>query len=271
MIYVESIEYPGLDSIVNDIEIYKNKFIKDSLLVFRNANLSYEEHEIFSRTLGDHFGWYPNTSSEWFSRYEEDHSRHKKLPNSGPDDIILDWHVEHIYFTNPIVSSVWNMIKFTTDSKNGKTYFIDTSKLYKLLNKEEQDFLNSITITAEFPRDNIIKNCKATGQHWLTDDMVIRLPLFDISGSRINDVLESYNNQDPTEENKQFFVNIANKILNEIDNNLDLRIVHEWKKGDLLVTDMYKLAHSVTGGFVPEERFFTGTWGSKYNSDKNML
>lgn len=35
-------------------------------------------------------------------------------------------------------------------------------------------------------------------------------------------------------------------------------MVHQWQKGDLLIPDLFKLAHAVTGGFVQNQRQLDG-------------
>jgi hypothetical protein len=37
-------------------------------------------------------------------------------------------------------------------------------------------------------------------------------------------------------------------------------MVHRWQQGDLIIPDMFKLAHAVTGGFKSEDREFRGIW-----------
>ena len=38
-------------------------------------------------------------------------------------------------------------------------------------------------------------------------------------------------------------------------------MVHKWQEGDLAVPDLYKLAHSVSGGFVENQRTLQGQFG----------
>ena len=51
------------------------------------------------------------------------------------------------------------------------------------------------------------------------------------------------------------------RAIDVIEKDESIRIVHDWKQGDLVLMDAFKLAHAVTGGFKPEDREFTGIWG----------
>ena len=44
MINVIPIEFPGIENVLNNSEYYKDKLISDSVICFRNANLTEKEH-----------------------------------------------------------------------------------------------------------------------------------------------------------------------------------------------------------------------------------
>jgi len=143
MKYVEPIEFPGIDQVLDNANYYKNKLINDSVICFRNANLTEKEQFAFAKKLGELIGWYLINDE---SKYIENHERKSEI-KSGPDDIIVEWHVEHTYYVNPIVASTWNMYNFKTDNENGKTYFVDTNVVFEMLTDEEKDFLLGCRIT----------------------------------------------------------------------------------------------------------------------------
>jgi len=243
MIYVQPVEFPGIDGVLSNSEYYKDKFINDSVICFRNANLTEQEQFKFCRELGSLFGWSLINDE---SKYVENHERKSDIV-SGPDDIIVEWHVEHTYYANPIVASTWNMYNFKTDNENGKTYFIDTNVVFEMLTDDEKQFLLNSRITEP-------------DEHWLTGKPIIR---FTILPQPCMVRLVSYKGTEPSQDDLTYFETIIRKIEYIIWNNEDIRIVHKWQQGDLVIPDMFKLAHAVTGGFKAEDREFRGIWGYK--------
>jgi alpha-ketoglutarate-dependent taurine dioxygenase len=259
MKYTEPIEYPGIDYIRDNSAFYKEKFIQDTILVFRNANLSFEEHEELQRVLGDTFGWYPNTSTGSASRYIEDHQQSELRTETNKDEVIIPWHIEHPSYENPIVAGLWNMITFNIDSTRGTTLFMDTTKVFELLSEEDKDFLNKCTVNSyEFVND-VMRPTKAIKPHWLTNEPTIRFSLDRVQEDWHN--LYEFDGRKPTPDESREFIAIANrKVISEVWTNEELRLVHEWQQGDIIIPDLYKLAHAVMGGFNPEDRKFTGLW-----------
>ena len=269
MINVIPVEFPGIENVLENAQYYKDKLISDSVICFRNANLTQDEQFDLAKRLGKLIGWsLLNDTSE----YVENHVRKSDL-KAGPDDIIVEWHVEHTYYTNPIVASTWNMYNFKTDNNNGKTYFVDTTVVFEMLTTEEQEFLlNSIIIEPDVIRESQLRNgfvnenteladqYPIIAKHWLTDKPVIR---FTILPEPLMVKLVSYKGESPDSDAAAYFEVLIRKIEDIIWNNEDIRIVHKWEQGDLIIPDMFKLAHAVTGGFSHEDREFRGIWGYK--------
>lgn len=267
MINIFPVEFPGIESILADSDYYKDKLIKDSVICFRNAHLTQDEQFDLAGRLGKLIGWsLLNDKSE----YIENHVRKADIP-SGPDDIIVEWHVEHTYYKNPIVASTWNMYNFKTDNNNGKTYFVDTGVVFEMLTEEEQQFLfNSVITEPDVIRESQLKNGFASANlsfadsypiispHWLTSKPIIR---FTILPNHLMVKLVSYQGDSPTSEQSAYFEKLIRKIEKIIWTNEDIRMVHRWQQGDLVIPDMFKLAHAVTGGFSHEDREFRGIWG----------
>jgi len=269
MILLQPIEFPGIDRVLNDIDYYKDRFVSDSVLCFRNANLTKEEQFDFGAKIGKLMGWnYLNDTSE----YLENHIRKADIV-SGPDDIIVEWHVEHTYYVNPIVASTWNMYNFKTNPENGKTYFVDTGVVFEMLSDDEKQFLlDSVVTEPDFIKESQLKSGFLSGEtnlseqhpiiakHWLTEKPIIR---FMILPEPFMVILVRYKNQIPSEDDLQYFKTLIRKIEKIITENEDIRIVHKWQQGDLVIPDLFKLAHAVTGGFKSEDREFRGIWGYK--------
>ena len=113
MINLVPVEYPGIKEVIKNIDFYKEKFLNDSVIVFRNANLSLDEQREFHLELGKHFNW--TTLNKQY--YEENHERNPAVGVVGCDEIMLNWHVEHFSYSNPIVAGTWNMFNFSCSSR----------------------------------------------------------------------------------------------------------------------------------------------------------
>lgn len=261
MIHTVAVEYPGLESIIENSKVYKDKLINESVIVFRGANLSLDEQKEFHKTISKIFGF--KIYGEDNSYYTENHINNPKVNVVGSDDIMLGWHIEHVHYLNPIVLGTWNMFHLTSTYGSGKTYFVDTSIVYNMLDKEVKDFLNSCTLQRVL-LDSLNSSYekfeyKAIAKHWITGLPVIRIPMF--SGS--DSPLIYINGKVPTDKDHEKFKEILKNISNIIKNDTNIRISHTWEQGDLVVMDAFKLAHAVTGGFDPKDREFTGMWGHR--------
>lgn len=267
MNYTQPMQYPGINKIKEDIEFYKNKFIQDTILVFRNANLTHEEQEELQRVLGDALNWYPNTTHEAVKRYTENHAPNAMLTETNKDVVVLPWHIEHPYFDNPIVSGLWNMLVFNIEEDRGTTLFLDTARIYDMLPEDWKQFLHKCVVNG-YSYNHIDKMLcsNAIGTHWLTGESILRFTIHRIEKGWHD--LRFFDGRTPTEEENDKFIEIGNWIIYEINNNEDLRLVHQWNQGDLIIPDLYKLAHAVKGGFNPKDRVFTGVWS--YEKDINI-
>jgi alpha-ketoglutarate-dependent taurine dioxygenase len=263
MKYIEPIDFPGIDNILKNINKYKEKFLEDSVILFRNANLNYENQSFFHSELAKILNYHIGIDNEKKAqKYVEDHSKSNLIRSAKQNDILLDWHIEHVEYKNPIVISTWNMIKFKTDSENGKTYFIDSQKAYEQMPEDWKIFLNSCK--AIHPESNLWDTDKVypvIHNHWITGKPVIRTV---IRHTDYMNQLVSVNDKDPTDNEKKLFEKISLWFLDYVYNNKENRIVQKWQEGDLLIVDIFKLAHAVTGGFDSKDREFIGMWGHKY-------
>jgi alpha-ketoglutarate-dependent taurine dioxygenase len=259
-IYVSSLE-EMLDSIPLHFSGYENKHV----VVFRGANLSKEDQAIFSFALGDYFssitnaGYiYPNSDEKTEYRYTEDHATNGFHLEKGPDEVGLGWHIEHPYFTEPIIFSTWNNLIFKCSEESGKTYFYDSCYLYSSLSTEKQDFLNKCVFKN---RDRYGNNAdtKIVRPHWLSGAPTIRADLK--THIRVQNIeLASFDGRPATEDENNVYRTLLQEITDQVYNDEDNRLVHKWQQGDLVCPDMFKLYHAVTAGFKPEDRKFTGLW-----------
>jgi alpha-ketoglutarate-dependent taurine dioxygenase len=269
---IDPTPFISIEDIKNNVEHYSNMIIDNKIVCFRDANLSVEDQSLVREIFGDYFNWYPQTSdrhrktsdtNKIKEMYQENHSRlTSNKSNSDKDEIILPWHVEHTEYNIPIVASFWNMIKFSADPETGKTLFVDTSEIYDNLSDDWKNFLNkSKYCSSKTNYPNFVK--PAVSKHWWIDKKVIRLDLTHYNGDI--DYLYEFDGREPTDSEKEKFTKIREHILNLITiNNEDFLYVHKWKEGDLLVSDLFVLAHSITGGFNSEDREFVGLWARDY-------
>lgn len=271
---VEPIEFISYENVKNNIEKYRKDFKQEGVLLFRNANLSREEQMKVQNLFGEYFDAFPKEDSKIHDYYEEDHKSSAYKSSTKWDEIRLGWHVEHQYFDNHMVMGFWNMEIFNTDTKNGNTLFVDLTKLFLNLSKEEQNFLKKCriihpdkTIGFSYYHKNKHKFSKKVTsrlikEHWLTNEPIIRM------GFTIKNELYKFNDEDPTQEQIEYFNDIIEKIWKQVKENQELWIVQQWQKGDLFVVDLEKMVHAVRGGFDSKDRKFTGMWSHRYDKDK---
>jgi alpha-ketoglutarate-dependent taurine dioxygenase len=265
------INYKNIQDIKDNVSTYFKDFIDNSVICFRGGKVSLEEQIEILTIFGDHSGWFPNTEDlkdnhnligfEKNSFYREDHER--VLPdNKGNQDTIITWHIEHSWRKNPTVAGIWNMHVFTCNEEDGKTLFVDTNKVWDMISNEDKDFLNKSTsyIYAVDGVNGPQKNeTPCVKPHWYTKKDIIDIDLYYDSSRQY---LVSYEGNMPTEDQINNFRRIQNFVLHQVQKNYDLRIVHKWQQGDVLIPDLHKLAHTVTGGFKPEQRYFEGIWAA---------
>jgi len=264
---IRVVDSPSFDNIILNIEDCAKEFLKDGVVAYRNANFSKEQQLSLMTKLGDFLGWSPNSSSKRKDFYEENHARLgvEKKDRKTKDDIILRWHMEHTEYKNPIVGATWNMHLFTCDPSIGRTGFVDTTKIYKELIPEWQEFLSNcveiVTKTTSFDQESNsfvseTFEIPCVENHWITNEPTVRIDLDneDVIGIKFKDKKEV------TAKDLELFSSIKKFVISEIFSNNNNLLTHEWNQGDIIIVDLFKMAHSVFGGFYPEERGFYGYW-----------
>lgn len=271
MITINPIEFISVEEIKSNPNKYKEIYLKDKIIVFRNANLNEEQQRDLMQFFGDLFSWYPNTTDTFNIYYKEDHHKHMKDGIDIPkDSLMLAWHTEHVEDENdPHVGATWRMEKFECDEDSGHTYFVDMSNMFNLLSKDDQEFLSKCIIKLETidrryenEKEQLItinKTFNCINAHPLTGEKTIRLSLFS-QDSSLN-ILHTFDGNTPTTEEDHNFRRIIQWVCDQVWTNEDIRMVLKWKQGDLAVPDLYKLAHSVSGGFTKNQRTLIGQFG----------
>ncbi|CAB5218193.1 TauD/TfdA-like domain containing protein [uncultured Caudovirales phage] len=237
---------------------YKEKFLNDAVFCLRNANLTVEDQERVARIFGDNLQWSPNSIDTSQDLYIEDHTRHlDAILSRSSNSTILPWHMEHVFRKNPVVSGIWNMQLFTCDNNFGKTYFVDTAKLFNELNKDYKDFLLKVTLKPD--QKNGFQDLKLVQKHRVTEENVIRFP-FPLHN---NFIFYKFDGEDIDDQIYNKYKEIYAFIDEKIRNDESIRLEQKWQQGDLIIVDLFKMAHAVTGGFTPDQRKFTGIFGAE--------
>lgn len=269
MIEIEAVEFPGINLIRENIEFYKSKFLEDKIIVFKNANCDELMQNEISEIFGVGLNCSPMIAGTSRDFYIEDHHKHiENTPGAGKDDILLHWHIEHVVQDRSHALGIWNMELFKCDNDSGKTYFVDMVKMYSDLTKEEQDFADKVTVTTLYEKENVTGEERKgmdffeeisftyplVKKHWITKEKGIR---FDF-GTGTELVL--FDGRTATNKEISKYRLLHNKIEQNVLSNEDIRIVLKWEQGYLAIPDLFKLAHSVTGGFQKEERRLKGVF-----------
>ena len=203
MINTQPVEFPGIQEVLDNSDFYKQKLLDDSIIVFRNANLTNDDQSFFHAELGKLFNYsIIKKEEDKTDNYIENHSARELMGIAGASNILLPWHIEHLYYKNPIVISTWNMTKFTTDSENGKTYFIDSEKAYNAMPEIWKSFLNLCKIN-HHSVDASVDDFSPVVNHWISGNPLIRLAPRKDEGS--GSTLKSVDNREATQTEKDLF------------------------------------------------------------------
>jgi alpha-ketoglutarate-dependent taurine dioxygenase len=271
MIPIDTIDFISIEEVKSNPNKYKEVYFRDKIIVFRNANLSKEQQEDLMVFFGDLFGWFPNSKDSTVIGYTEDHHKHMKGDvYATKEDLMLAWHTEHVQNEeDPHIGATWRMEKFECPEDSGHTYFVDMTKMFEDLSKEDQNFLskcvNKVNTTEFRDTDKGIVGIKISKEfdlvksHPATGEKTIRLSLFAKDGEL--NTLSKFDGREPNKEEKDIYRRLVSFICTQVWTNRDIRMVLRWKQGDLAVPDLFKLAHAVSGGFIENQRTLKGEFG----------
>jgi alpha-ketoglutarate-dependent taurine dioxygenase len=267
--YIPQIFFSSVKELNINIKKITDAYLESGIVLISGLKLKEEEHLDLAKKMGDILGWFPNSNTSfWKHRCIEDHSRTDKTL-SDADNILIDWHLEHVDYDIycPIVGALWNMWNFKENSEVGKTLFVDSCEVYEMLTKSEQDFLAGCILEwFDSDLDNPGSGphqAPVIVEHWISKKPLIRIEIT----TSVETVLKKNNGKNPSEEDIKLFNDIKNKILNIISNNNEIRFTHKWTEGDVLIPDLQRMAHTITGGFSSEKRTFTNFWTFSKNPD----
>lgn len=233
-----------------------NKIYPNNKHQYDVATTASEQFDLVKK-LGDILGWSPNSEVDsWDDIIVENHSR-MDLSGFSSEDTIICWHLEHVDYDmyDPLLASVWTMwhCDLDKDGKAGNTWFVDSEMVYKELSKKDQQFLSKCFLQWYDIDGSGPHQAKAVVPHWLTKNNIIRIEL--TPGLDLE--LLEFDGRSPTNQEAQEFKIVFSKVMNIIENNKKIRLVHRWQKDDIVIPDLQRMAHTVTGGFSSKDRIFT--------------
>ncbi len=279
---IEPVLIDSFESLVFNFDEYVDRFKRDAVVVFRGSPISRSEQLQVTRMFGDVIGWYPNSSS-WIEKvwwYEENHSQTMDKYNKHhipKDEIFLPWHIEHIGHKNPAVGATWNMEKFTCDHGVGNTLFVNICDVYDLFSEEEKEFLKRCTVAAfygwatdEYGKQQEPTLHEAVELHNPSGRFALRLNAL-FKYDRETFYLYHFDGREPSEAENSLFDDISLRFTKHIHHNEEILQTHMWQENDLVVVDLFLMAHAVMGGFRPSERFFHGMWAHRHPGSKYGL
>ena len=274
---IPTISVDSFESFVQGFPEYIELFKKQAIVVFRDFKFSREQQLEVTRLFGDHANWYPNSSTppEQFWSYEENHLlTMDKLDKHRiqKDELLIPWHLEQMGHGNPAIGATWNMEKFSCDGDKGNTLFANISDVYDLFSEEEAlflkkckvvEFLNETLEQKEPVLHDAVEMCETSGRYALRLNAILKY-----KDGRAIFLLHSFDNREPSNEENLRFEKLCWKFTENVHENEELHQFHAWQENDLIVVDLFLMAHAVLGGFKPSERSFYGLWAHRKLGDK---
>lgn len=276
---INQIHNVSVDDLFLDIRKYVNIFLEDGIVFLKNIHATTQEQWDITCAFGELIGFLPNISSigqdprsPFYCLENEDHKntfdRHVNGPVdiSSDDNIFIEWHIENIHQNNPQIAASWNMVKFKCSPTSGTTGFVNMKKIISLLPNEWVEFLNKVKIKSmiETNEHGVIldvqdkKNLKDRPiivEHYKTGVPVLRMGFY-----KNENMLSSVDNLSPTQDQLEMFLEIEKYISDQVINESTNQDWISWDEGDLVLVDLFTMAHAVKGGFNLGERIFSRVW-----------
>lgn len=257
------LESTSLADTLTNIDVIANKFKLYGVVVLRGTKFSVEDQIEISSALGDIFSWNVNSNADSevinTSIYPGGHSdRDDREYVEGPNDYVLDWHIEQVYYIHPILAGVWNMETFTASEGSGNTRFVDSAELYELYTTEEREFLSKSIVAWDKPTPSGTGPfyTKVVDSHPITGKPVLRVETD--RGCYSMPKLVLIDGKEPTLEEIARLDTLLKTLKDNLNNNLEIRYSQNWQEGDILIVDLFRMYHAVMGGFKLGQRKFTG-------------
>ena len=285
MTYPLVIEDVSFEDLIDDPDHFVKLFRESKLLIFPELHLSEIQNAQVREAFGYGFyGHHDETHKFSIERYFDEN-----FDEVGPEDLLVQWHLENLDDPYPPVAVGWNMTKFDCPKGHGNTGFVNMINIYSKLDQEHQDFYNNLSFmayinaleehTLKEPRgkvsDGVIEVYKkmAAGEtaisqqpntafrhemHTMTPvrKAVVPHPLTDELTLRY--VPEPFYLVLPEFHEQR---KVADAAVRELINDPDNQVWWEWNKGDYVFADLVVTCHSVKGGFADGERVLDVAFG----------
>ena len=269
---IQKIYNQNYQTINKNIDYFAKQFLLNGVLFFDDLKIDKNQEWQLMCLLGDKIGFLPNSSFlgpvlPYASGHDEDHKNTFERYNKNKlnNEIFIEWHLENLHKEIPQVAALWNMTTFSCLKDSGKTGFINMCKLYSILPDDLKYFLNDLNIKLTFNTDmfgvqkaNVQgKEKRAIQNHPYTNKPVLRIPLYDDEYTFLSDF------------DKEIINSIQSTISSAIEDQSPYVDWIEWKQNDVVIVDLFVMAHAVKGGFYLGERIFSRIWA--YESDPSVV
>lgn len=268
---VPSIKVASLDDALSKIDSIVDTFKTVGVLKLQGHSFNRKEQFKLACVMGDTFKW--NFSCMQVGEPIPDEivdynvfvGGHSDNPNNDTIDkssYVLDWHIEQVFYIDPFLAGFWNMFHVGfEDPDAGNTLFVDSNEIYNSLSEDEKDFLSKCVFIWDKPVGpktgyGPFYN-KAIDVSPVDGKPIIRVETD--GGCIISPSLYRFDGEEPSEEQSaQFNKLVSKKIKGKLQDDHSIRYVQKWQEGDLIIVDLFRMYHAVTGGFGYGEREFYG-------------
>lgn len=260
---VPVIRLQSLDEVKSNIDNILSEFIDKGILVVKGSSFSERDQIEIAQIIGDSLGWNINSKSDpevvSKSIYSGGHSdfSDKKYDHTD-DDYVLDWHIEQVYYVDPVLAGLWNMTTFTSSPNSGTTRFVDSIELFSNFSETDKNFLLKSAVVWDKPVNGGSGPfyTKVIGYHPISKKPLLRVETD--RGCYLLPKLCAFDGKEPSQVEIERFDSLISELKQQLDSNTEIRYVQHWEQGDLLIVDLFRMYHAVMGGFKFGERKFTG-------------
>lgn len=254
------------------IDSISEAFNSSGLVVLRNSKVDEHNQKEISVMLGDIYNWTPCSRQKTFYIYKEDHSLtfNEKMSNQPTGEelfdknIFVNWHLEHVHRRPMYVGALWLMVKFLCNKDSGMTGFVDACEIVEHIDSSEIEFLEHSEII--YSESNLLYDAVQRNIGSTVMNCVPAIEINKNNGAKMLRITPAFNgehlyrfdDQRPSVHDLNKFNSIKMKVCRLIWTSKNLQFWWKWQVGDLLIVDLSRMYHAVSGGFVIGERELVG-------------
>ena len=247
----------------------RERFNEHKVMVFPRLAITDDEFGVIRDLLG--FG----TAEDMDSPYKVDYKGFFESDWPSVNGILNPWHMENLYMNHPPVYGIWHMEKFQCEPGSGSTIFVDMGKVCRKLPYHLRKFAEqtrTVGLPGWFPIDRELFNSSVDETtFWFPTDVegeevpVTAHPLIQKHPITGEEILRTVTQMPPGDTStREVYLNpgyLVNEFTDWLHTELEdksNRLWQHWEQGDVVVLDIYSLAHAVTDGFFLNERLMNG-------------